>query len=123
MKKITIMIVLAFTLIAGLYAQELPEMIRVEGGSFKMGHAAGQQDESPVHTVAVSSFFIAKTETTVLQWKTFCNATGRSLPPAPAQGWNDNEPIANISWHDATSYTEWLSVRTGKKYRIPTEPE
>ena len=123
MKKTAIIVVLAFTLVARGYAQELPEMIRVEGGSFKMGHAAGQQDELPVHSVTLSSFYIAKTETTVLQWKTFCKATGKALPPAPAQGWNDNEPIANISWHDATAYTNWLSTKTGKKFRVPTEAE
>jgi len=29
----------------------------------------------------------------------------------------------DISWNDATEYLRWLSRRTGKRYRLPTEAE
>lgn len=36
---------------------------------------------------------------------------------------NEDLPIAGISWYDATAYCQWLSDKTGKKYRLPTEAE
>lgn len=124
MKKLATFII-AVGLTGTMHAQEFPEMIKIEGGTFKMGNSWGgdRQDELPVHSTTLSTFYIAKTETTVLQWKAFCKATGKELPPAPSQGWNDDEPIASINWHEATEYTEWLSLKTRKKYRIPTEAE
>ena len=32
-------------------------------------------------------------------------------------------PVVKISYNDAISYCEWLSQKTGKKYRLPTEAE
>jgi formylglycine-generating enzyme required for sulfatase activity len=34
-----------------------------------------------------------------------------------------DHPVACVSWHDARKYADWLSRRTGKKYRLPTEAE
>lgn len=35
----------------------------------------------------------------------------------------DNLPVINVSWNDAQAYLAWLSARTGKKYRLPSEAE
>ena len=35
----------------------------------------------------------------------------------------DNEPVLNVTWHDAVAMGDWLSQREGKKYRLPTEAE
>ncbi|APG05350.1 sulfatase-modifying factor protein [Luteibacter rhizovicinus DSM 16549] len=32
-------------------------------------------------------------------------------------------PVINVSWNDAKSYADWLSQRTGKKYRLASEAE
>ena len=32
-------------------------------------------------------------------------------------------PVACVSWNDAQAYAEWLSLRTGRQYRLPTEAE
>jgi formylglycine-generating enzyme required for sulfatase activity len=33
------------------------------------------------------------------------------------------KPVVGVSWHDAVSYCGWLSERTGKPFRLPTEAE
>jgi formylglycine-generating enzyme required for sulfatase activity len=35
----------------------------------------------------------------------------------------NNLPVVNISWNDANAYVQWLSKRTGKEYRLPSEAE
>ena len=35
----------------------------------------------------------------------------------------DNMPVVNVSWEDASAYAAWLSQRTGKPYRLPSEAE
>lgn len=35
----------------------------------------------------------------------------------------DNFPVIHISWNDASAYAQWLSLRTGKNYRLPSEAE
>ncbi|MGP1665310.1 MAG: formylglycine-generating enzyme family protein, partial [Rhodanobacter sp.] len=32
-------------------------------------------------------------------------------------------PVVNVSWGDAQAYVKWLSERTGKAYRLPSEAE
>jgi formylglycine-generating enzyme required for sulfatase activity len=32
-------------------------------------------------------------------------------------------PVINVSWQDARDYAVWLSARTGKHFRLPTEAE
>lgn len=32
-------------------------------------------------------------------------------------------PVIHVSWNDATAYARWLSARTGKPYRLPSEAE
>lgn len=91
--------------------------IPVAGGTFQMGYANGNLDERPVHSVTVSSFSMDKYEVTVAQYRVFCTATGRTFPAAPSWGWNDNDPIVNVSWNDANAYAAWM----GK--RLPTEAE
>lgn len=35
----------------------------------------------------------------------------------------NNHPVVQISWYDALEYCQWLSRKTGEKYRLPTEAE
>ena len=59
-----------------------PEMVLVEGGTFKMGSDStppdGISDEKPVHTVTVSTFYMGETEVTVGQYQKFMTAIGAS---------------------------------------------
>lgn len=106
-----------------IYAQLYPEPIHVDGGKFQMGDNAGDKDERPAHQVTVKSFSIAKTETTVGQWQEFCTSTSRKMPEVPWFGLKVDQPIVNVSWDNATAYCLWLTNKTGKKYRLPTEAE
>lgn len=124
--KLVTLLFAALCGIANSYAQSYPEMIKVEGGTFTMGDSEmeGGETEQPTHEVTLKSFSIAKTETTVLQWKTYCSATGHKMPDeTPSWGWIDAHPIVNVNYDDAVAYCDWLSDKTGELYRLPTESE
>ena len=36
---------------------------------------------------------------------------------------SDDYPVLGVNWDAATAYCSWLSAKTGKKYRLPTEAE
>ncbi|MBI3903496.1 MAG: formylglycine-generating enzyme family protein [Nitrosomonadales bacterium] len=39
-------------------------------------------------------------------------------------GWGRaTRPVFNVSWNDVQSYLRWLSAKSGKTYRLPTEQE
>ena len=121
MKKIFFLV---FTLSIALAIQTMaqrPRMKNVKGGSFTMGGT--EYYEKPAHSVTISSFKMSKYEVSVAEYKAFCNASGRSMPPAPSWGWNDQHPMVNISFDEANAYCNWLSESTGKNYRLPTEDE
>jgi len=43
--------------------------------------------------------------------------------PGLAQAQADPHPVLCVSWNDARAYAQWLSKKTGKRYRLPTEAE
>jgi formylglycine-generating enzyme len=109
---------------------ELPPLVAITGGKFKMGSLQGQPDELPVHDVTVGNFEIGKYEVTNAQYKAFCDATKRTYPEEPNfPNIRDyftkypNYPVVRVSWDDANAYCVWLSERTGNLYRLPTEAE
>ncbi|WP_435627051.1 SUMF1/EgtB/PvdO family nonheme iron enzyme [Candidatus Ferrigenium straubiae] len=36
---------------------------------------------------------------------------------------DDSHPVTCVNWHDAQAYAQWLSRKTGRQYRLPTETE
>ena len=125
MKAIKIPLLILTIFYTKAQAQNLPEMVTIKTGEFKMGDQGGDgnKDEKPVHEVSLKEFKIAKTEITVAQYRLFCTEIGIKMPEAPSWGWIDNHPIVNVSWHNAQGYCKWLNTKTGKKYRLPTEAE
>jgi formylglycine-generating enzyme required for sulfatase activity len=98
-----------------------PEMVSVEGGTFWMGCSSEQQgscsgDESPLHSVTVSNFRIAKYEVTQALWKSIMGNN-------PSNFIGDNLPVENVSWDEAQEFISRLNAATGKQYRLPTEAE
>lgn len=100
-----------------------PEVVFVEGGSFKMGSNYGDKDEKPIHKVTIDNFNIGKYPVSVSQYMKFCEATGRKKPDMPSWGWNDRAPIVNVTHDDGVAYCEWLSKEYGGEWRLPTEAE
>ena len=103
----------------------LPEMVVIPGGSFRMGCVSDrdcQGDEMPVHEVRIASFELSKHEVTFEEYDRFVAATGRRSPEDVGWG-RERRPVINVSWEDAVAYTEWLSSQTGERYRLPTEAE
>lgn len=98
-----------------------PVMVAIPAGNFLMGSDDGADDEKPVHRVVLEAFSMSKHEITVEQYGVFALATGRLAPQYSPQ--ESNYPVTNISWHDAVDYAEWLSQKTQKLFRLPSEAE
>ena len=59
-----------------------------------------------------------------------CHARSPSWGLNPALSWEnpgfaqtDDHPVVCVSFQDAAAYAEWLSARTGQRYRLPTDAE
>lgn len=118
------------------------EMVYIPGGEFYMGSPENefgrQDDERPIHKVKIDPFYIGKTEVTwdeyehyafenliVSDPKEIVSITRPSASYEPYDhGWGRGKmPAMGISWHSAKKYCEWLSLKTGDFYRLPTEAE
>ncbi|MCX7170356.1 MAG: formylglycine-generating enzyme family protein [Proteobacteria bacterium] len=126
---------------------DCPEMVVVPAGNFSMGSPGDEtgrfEVEGPVHKVTLRrDFALGKTHVTRGQFALFVNATGHDAgnkcytfedgkylersgrswrdPGFPQQ---DTHPAVCLNWSDARAYAEWLSKKTGKTYRLPSEAE
>jgi formylglycine-generating enzyme required for sulfatase activity len=125
------------------------EMIAIPGGNFQMGspntEAARSPDEGPQHPVGIRPFWMGKTEVTWdeydLYWKKEegakkpanlspaernADAVSRPTPPYADETFGhgrEGHPVLCITHHAAMEYCRWLSAKTGKTYRLPTEAE
>lgn len=110
------------------------EMVPIPGGPVIVPTDTGDAE------VVVDSFWISPTE---LPWELFdvfffrldrrrsmegsdADAVSRPsrpyLPPDRGYG-HDGYPTISISFYSAQTYCEWLSLKTGKTFRLPTEAE
>jgi len=99
----------------------------VEGGTFLMGaqktNSSGQNydievadDESPVHNVTLSSYYMGETEVTQALWKAVMGSN-------PSHFKGDNLPVEQVSWNDCQEFIRKLNQQTGRNFRLPTEAE
>lgn len=128
------------------------EMVAIPAGKFTMGSAESepyrQSDEGPQREVRLNAFWMGKAEVSWEEYDAYYAEThgeGRSedqtkktksvgqldaiTGPTPAygnpdQGWGRGaRPAITMTFYAAQKYCEWLSRKTGKKYRLPTEAE
>ena len=126
----------------------LNNMVFIQGGTFQMGSEDGSFDETPVHSVTVSDFYMGRYEVTFEEFSSFINKTGyktdaekdgwsriwtgsawekkngvdwRSDATGQARSAKDNKhPVLHVSWYDAIAYCNWKSEKDGfqKVYTI-----
>ena len=101
-----------------------PEMVPLQPASFVMGRDGGKRAEQPAHTVTLTApFAIARTETTYDQWNA-CVAEKACTAPQHDRGWSEgNRPVIYVDYRQISAYLSWLSAKTGRAYRLPTEAE
>ena len=100
-------------------------MVLIPEGAFLMGSEDGPDNEKPLHRVWVDSFLIGKFSVTNREYKIFVEESGFQEPPFWSEEMfsHPEKPVAGASWHDAVTYCDWLSRRTGHRFRLPTEAE
>lgn len=102
-----------------------PQLVVVPAGEYMMGDSINQDNKEalPVHKVTINkNFAIGIYEITFAEYALFARSNDRPLPPGH-DDLPENHPVANISWTEATEYTNWLSKMTGQIYRLPSESE
>ncbi len=102
-----------------------PEMVSLPAGQFQMGDLNNQGDdnEKPIQTIIFShAFALSRYEVTFNEYDHFADITNRKRPED--EGWGrGQQPVINVSWHDANAYVKWLAAKTGQAYRLPSEAE
>jgi formylglycine-generating enzyme required for sulfatase activity len=126
---------------------DCPWLVVVPAGRFLMGSPEDEpgrfEDEGPRHAVDIPyPFALSHAPVTRDQYAAFVRATGRPTADAcavmrdegwtsmPGADWRDpgfeqrgDHPVVCVDWHDAVAYAAWLTARTGRHYRLPTEAE
>ncbi|GMQ83048.1 MAG: hypothetical protein BMS9Abin05_2522 [Rhodothermia bacterium] len=109
---------------------------RIKRGTFMMGSEKGEEDERPYHGVSLTNdFFISAHEVTQSQYMEVMGLNPSSFPGG------GKLPVERVSWFDAISFANQLSVLEGLQecytevgeaygspyqcpgYRLPTEAE
>jgi len=97
------------------------ELVRIPAGEFTMGGWAKQP--APLDT-----YYISKYPITNAQYKRFIEGEGHASPSHWTGGreypiTKKDHPVVHVSWYDARAYCDWLSRKTGRAFRLPTEAD
>jgi formylglycine-generating enzyme len=100
--------------------------------------------ELPRRKVTISyTLLLGRYPVTVGEFRRFVEDTGYEIPSGaysllPGKGWTNAErfnwqdpgfeqtpdhPVTCVNFQDAEAYSDWLSVKTGHRYRLPSESE
>ena len=119
-------------------------MIKVEGGTFKMGAQSTDPNgenydseayfirEQPVHSVTLDDYYIGETEVTQELWEAVMGTTIEQQRQKDEEyygfGWGlygqgSTYPMYYISWEECQEFIAKLNQLTGKEFCLPTEAE
>lgn len=118
-------------------------MIKVEGGIFKMGAQStdpngenydreASEREQPVHSVTLSDYYIGETEVTQELWEAVMGTTIEQQRQEVEEyygfdcdlyGQGSTYPMYYISWEECQEFIAKLNQLTGKRFCLPTEAE
>jgi serine/threonine protein kinase/formylglycine-generating enzyme required for sulfatase activity len=81
--------------------------------------------EAKLLPVPGTEVLLSKTEFTVGEWKLYLRAEGLPVWTQPSKDWvqTDEHPLVNMSWNKAKEFCDWLSAKTGREWRLPTNAE
>jgi len=128
----------------------IPEGSFMMGSLQEEGGRSG--NEGPVHQVSVAKFTMGRYEVTVGEFRHFVQKTQYKTDAERNAGnfkgcktWDESDgvfqwragrswdntgftqterqPVVCVSWNDANAFVAWLSHKTGKTYRLPSEAE
>jgi formylglycine-generating enzyme required for sulfatase activity len=133
------------------YVESIPgtkvsfEMAALAGGSLLLGSPSGEagrrDDEGPQARVSLGAFWIGRHEVSWNEFDLFAfgrrgerdaspppgaDAVTRPTPPYADESFGygkGRQPALGMTHHAAMEYCRWLSERTGRNYRLPTEAE
>ena len=122
-----------------------PSMTVLPTGHFQQGSASSDTDslsfEKPQHQVVIGyPLAMSTNDVTVGDFSEFIAATGRPMQGCDTYdgewrarrraSWKDpgfaqdaTHPVTCASWNDATAYAQWLSEKSGHRYRLPSASE
>jgi len=118
-----------------------------------VGRPGRGNNEGPQHKVRLNPFYLCTTETTLELFLAYYQETVSAekdffavqeakknseqesrddvdaiTGPTPVygdltMGYAEKHPAIGLTWHNAMTFCRWLSKKTGKEYRLPTESE
>jgi sulfatase modifying factor 1 len=111
---------------------------RESAPAYFRGHAVPQQSVTIQHSFAIAKFDVTRDE-----YGQFVAETNRPDPDScytpdvsggeshkQGANWHSpgfpqtgRDPVVCVNWDDAQAYLAWLSAKTGRVYRLPTEAE
>jgi hypothetical protein len=106
-------------------------MQRIPAGKFLMGSPGGPIDETPRIAEISKPFWMARTEVTNQMYQAFdskhnsgfIDTLGKDHKNGGVKATGKDWPVIRVSHQDAEAFCKWLSAKTGKKFRLPTEAE
>ncbi len=101
------------------------ELVWVPPGCFTMGSPEtekGRSTNETPHQVCLQGFWMGRYEVTNAQYQRF--EPGHDSGSYESSSLNgSDQPVVRVSWPEAVAYADWLSGKTGLRFRLPTEAE
>lgn len=105
-----------------------PELVELPAGTVAFRPAgeflrAGLPVDPPLATIRIPRrLAIMKRQVSAGDYRS-CVDAGGCDPAAGSDAAPADHPAVNASWRDARAYAAWLSAKTGRRWRLPTEAE